>query len=211
MTINDALELLKSYGGPFELTLHLGASETLINKVECAYGFTLPDDFRTLYRFTDGFEIDEDIFNMIPLGEMISNREVDKPIWIAEYMIYSEMWGLEINPEIPNQYLITIADSDKEKIALTSSLAEFIGRILKGGVFEKGGLYHWKDEIKEKTFGHTDPKYMKPPFGVFSECLKLDEINSKIIKDFLSKKQIRSGFFGKISKRFKKILKKKFE
>ncbi|MCO5946371.1 SMI1/KNR4 family protein [Mucilaginibacter flavidus] len=137
MTINNAFELLESYSGSFKLTLHPGANETLINKVECTYGITLPDDFKTLYRFTDGFEIDEDIFNMIPLGEMISNKMKDKSIWVAEYMIYSEMWGLEINPEIPNQYSISIADSDSEKITLTNSLAEFIGRILKGGCLRR--------------------------------------------------------------------------
>jgi hypothetical protein len=177
MTINDALESLKFYDGSFELTLHPGANEALINKVEYNYGVTLPDDFKTLYRFTDGFEIDEDIFNMIPLEEMISNKEADKPIWIAEYMIYSDMWSLETNPDDPNDYSISIIDWDRGEIVLTNSLAEFIGRFLKGGVFEKGGLHHWKDEIKTRTYGNTNPNEIKPLLAVFYESLKLDLVS----------------------------------
>ena len=142
MTINEALELLKFYNGPFELKLHPGANEALIKKVEDTYGVTLSEDFKTLYRFSDGFEIDEDILNMIPLTEMISNKAANEPIWIAEYMIYCDMWGLEINPDNPNDYSISTTDGT----VLTSSLAEFIERFLKGGVFEIGGLYRWVDE-----------------------------------------------------------------
>jgi hypothetical protein len=181
MTINDALELLKFYDGPFELTLHSGASEVLINKVEDNYGIKLPDDFKTLYRFTDGFEIDEDIFNIIPLEEMIGNKEVDEPIWIAEYMIYSDMWSLEINPEDPNDYSISTNDWDRGKIVLTNSLAEFIERALKGAVFEKGGLHHWMDEIKARTYGNTKPNDMKQLLASFCECLKLDLISPEYV------------------------------
>jgi len=179
MTINDALELLKFYDGPFKLTLHSGANEALMNEVEYTYGITLPDDFKTLYRFTDGFEMDEDIFNMIPLKEIIGNRETNKPIRIAEYMIYSDMWDLEINPDDPNDYSISADDWDNGKIILTNSLAEFIARFLKGGVFEKGGLYHWKDEIKAKTYGNTNPDEIKPLLSAFRECLNLDLISTE--------------------------------
>lgn len=56
MTINEAIDLLKAYNGPLGLTLHKGASEDLIKKVEDIYCITLPDDFKTFYRFSDGFE-----------------------------------------------------------------------------------------------------------------------------------------------------------
>jgi hypothetical protein len=116
---------------------------------------------------------------MIPLEEIIGNKEADKPIWIAEYMIYSDMWSLEINPDDPNDYSISVIDWDRRKIILTNSLAEFIGRFLKGGVFEKGGLYHWKDEIKAKIYGNTDLNEIKSLLGAFRECLKLDLISKQ--------------------------------
>jgi hypothetical protein len=182
MIINEAIELLKSYNGPFELTLHKGANETLLKEVEFAYGITLPDDFKTLYRFTDGFEIDEDILNIIPLWAIIETRKNDAPIWIAEYMIYCDRWDLELNPAEPNDYSISVIDGDSGKIILTNSLGEFIARSLKG-VFEIGGLYHWADEIKARTYGNTDPTAMKPLFWVFSQCLKLGLISKKEVID----------------------------
>ncbi len=172
MDILQAIELLKAYNGPFKLTLHAGANEELIKKFENTYGIVLPADFKTLYCFTNGLEIDEDIFNMIPLTEIIDNKKEGEPIWFAEYMIYSDMWALEINPENPNDYTITCVDYSFGKIDLTKSLGDFINRFFKGGVFEIGGLYAWKDEIKAKLFGNTDPDKMKPALWVFRECLK---------------------------------------
>jgi len=101
MNINNTIALLKSYSGPFELTLHAGADEALIKKVEHTYGITLPEDFKIFYRFSNGFEIDEDMLNMIPLEEMVSNKDSDKRISVAEYMIYCDVWELEVNPANP--------------------------------------------------------------------------------------------------------------
>ena len=182
MTINEAIALLKSYNGPFKLTLHAGADEALIKGVETAYNFELPQDFKDFYRFTNGFEMDEDIFNMIPLGEMIGNSKDDKHLSIAEYMIYSDMWHLEINAYDPNHYELYVIDYDSEKIILTHSLTDFIARFLKGGVFEIGGLYAWKDEIKAKTHGRTDPAQLKQLFGAWRECLLLGLIKVEEVK-----------------------------
>jgi len=180
MTINEAIDLLKAYNGPLGLTLHSGASEKLISEVEKAYGITLPDDFKALYRFTDGFETLEDIFNMIPLSEIIDNSKKEHELWIAEYMIYSDMWELEIDVEDPNDYVILSGDSEGERnVILTKSLAEFIARFLKGGVFEIGGLYAWRAEIKAKLHGNTTPGQIKQLLGVYREGLKVGLITRK--------------------------------
>jgi hypothetical protein len=145
----------------------------LIHKVERTYGITFPIEFKNFYCFTDGFETVEDIFNMIPLAEIIDikNMNNEGALYIAEYMIYSDMWQLEINPDDCNDYKIVIK-SDGNKLVLTHSLAEFIDRFLKGGVFEIGGLYAWADEIKAKLYGNTDPIKIKPLLWVYRECLK---------------------------------------
>jgi len=172
MSITQAIELLKTYSGPLGLTLHKGASEELIRQVERTYHITLPADFKTLYRFTDGFETEEDMFNMIPLSEMVDNKKKHEPLWIAEYLVYCDIWELEISPENPDDYSIFVGDYDRGRIVLTNSLAEFIGRFLKGGVFEIGGLYAWACEIKARLYGNTDPDKIKPLLWVYRECLK---------------------------------------
>jgi len=182
MTIHEAINLLKLYNGPLGLTLHAGASEELIKKVESTYNITLPDDFKTFYRFTDGFETVEDIFNMTPLADIAERyKSYDKHFEIAEYMIYCDMWELEVNPGDPNDYAIFNVDGEKGKIILTKSLAEFIARFLEGGVFETGGLYAWRDEIKAKLYGNTDPEKIKPLLAVFREGLKLGLISKQEI------------------------------
>ena len=174
MSITEAIELLKTYNGPLGLTLHKGASEELISQAENTYGVTFPTDFKTLYRFTDGFETVEDIFNMIPLQEIIDTKNWNegRPFYIAEYMIYCDMWSLEIDPSNVDLYSIATLDFHVGKVVLTNSLGEFIARFLNGGVFEIGGLYFWRDEIKAKLYGNSNPHQMKPLFWVYRECLK---------------------------------------
>jgi len=65
---------------------------------------------------------------------------------------------------------------------LTNSLAEFITRFLKGGVFQIGGLYAWKDEIKAEIHGRTDPAQVKHLFGAWRECLTLGLIKVEEVK-----------------------------
>ena len=186
MPITESIELLKAYNGPLGLTLHKGATERLINKVESTYGITLPADFKTFYRFTDGFETVEDIFNMIPLTEIIDNRtqHINEPLYIAEYMIYSDMWQLEISPENPDPYSISIINLHVGRVVLTNSLAEFIARFLKGGVFEIGGLYAWADEIKARLYGNTDPIKIKPLLWVYRECLRRGLMTKQHVVDW---------------------------
>lgn len=154
MTISEAIHHLKNYSGPLELTLHEGAPEWLIEKVESAYGIILPDDFKTFYRFSDGFETLEDIFNMIPLAEIIDNQKNSKAFSIAEYMIYSDTWDLEIDPVDRNKYEIVNTGFDNKKVLLTNSLAEFIQGVLKDGVHGEGGLYYM---LERGSYRYTYP------------------------------------------------------
>ncbi|WP_345954005.1 SMI1/KNR4 family protein [Mucilaginibacter sp. PAMB04168] len=180
MSIQEAINQLQAYQGPDKLTLHSGAGENLFMAVEIAYGVTLPDDFKALYRFSDGFEMDEDIFNMIPLAEISSNREGDKdsPFYIAEYMIYSDMWRLEITPDNHNDYKIMV-EFNGNQLVLTNSLADFIDRVLKGGVFDAGGLYEWQVEIEALPIYSTKLKTAEPLLTVFYYGLRYNLIPTK--------------------------------
>jgi hypothetical protein len=185
MSITESIELLKAYNGPLGLTLHKGASDELIGQVESTYGIILPDDFKTFYRFTDGFETVEDIFNMIPLTEIIENRtrQINKPFYIAEYMIYSDMWQLEISPEDCNDYKIVV-HANYNKFVLTSSLAEFIDRFLRGGVFGPDGLHHWAQEVEQQPIYTTKLKTAELLLTVFYYSINYGLIPTKEVVDW---------------------------
>ena len=70
--------------------------------------------------------------------------------YIAEYLLFCDMWGIEINPYDKNDFLIFNQPEEYRTITLTNSFAEFLGRFLQRGVFGKGGLYDWHEEVKEK-------------------------------------------------------------
>ncbi|WP_316789612.1 SMI1/KNR4 family protein [Pedobacter frigoris] len=148
MWIQSVIEELKELAKTGALKLHSGASEAELKELEVIYNKVLPEDFRTFYKFCNGFETDEDIFNMVMIEEIIENKKrFNNSLYIAEYMIYSDSWELDISPQNPNDYQITNLTRSGTTITLTRSLAEFIHRFLKGGVFEKGGLYDWHEEI----------------------------------------------------------------
>jgi hypothetical protein len=185
MTIQSAIEQLQNYKGPTGLSLHPGADDTMLQAVENTYNITLPDDFKEFYRFADGFETDEDIFNMIPLKYIIENkhRKGGAAFYIAEYMIYSDMWQLEINPNNCNDYKIIIW-ANYNKLVLTNSLGEFISRFLKGGVFGTGGLYEWQDEVELQPIYTTKLKTAEFLLTAFYHGIKYGLVSTTEVKDW---------------------------
>ncbi len=125
------------------------ASATEILAFEKEIGFLLPGDFKEFYLCCNGFGCVDDIFNMIPLGR-IKNHPSDYGInwfYFAEYMIYSDMWGLRINSK--EEY--EIFNGSYPDLILTSSLKEFLEKFLQGNVFEPGGIYNWQEEIRNSA------------------------------------------------------------
>ncbi|SDE56383.1 hypothetical protein SAMN05216464_107185 [Mucilaginibacter pineti] len=184
MLITDTIHTLQNlpHNG---LTLHMGAKAGLISECEATYGITLPDDFKAFYSFSDGLEVDEDIFNIIPLTEIIENKDRRKkaPLYIAEYMIYIDMWQLEINPDDCNDYKIII-EANGNKLVLTNSLSEFIDRVLKGNVFEPGGLYDWQLEVEKQPIYSTKPSTAKYILTVFYYALRYGLISRKEVVEW---------------------------
>jgi hypothetical protein len=120
------------------------ATATQIDWFERTVGFRLPEDFKEFYSVCNGFDCDKDIFTFISLASCLEHREDSGDNWFyfAEYMIYSDMWGLRL---VNGEYEIFNASYPDK--SLTSSLAEFLTRYLEGDVFDPGGLYPWQDEL----------------------------------------------------------------
>jgi hypothetical protein len=111
----------------------------------------LPEDFKLLYRFSNGFETDFDLFRLIPLDEIIGNR-FDKRYLLnetsfhfTEYMIYSDMWSVDINKNNKNNY--KIYNRTDNIVYLTNSLAEFLCVFINKGIYD--GLYEWRERIQQ--------------------------------------------------------------
>jgi cell wall assembly regulator SMI1 len=149
-SITDVINYLKTNLDDTDITLNKGASKNQIEAVENAYNIKLPDDIRQFYEFTDGFISDEDMFSIIPLNDVIWNKEQRnyKELYIAEFMIYCDAWELIVNPDSNNDYKITTIDNTNDNIVLTNSFVEFLRRFLIGGLYEKDGLYDWRVQLK---------------------------------------------------------------
>lgn len=187
MLISEAIERLKTciHNHPYGLTLYPGASDELIAGCERAYGITFPEDFKIFYRFTDGLETHQFIFRLIPLQEMIDNRIVEKykELDIAEYLIYSDMWELEINPDDCNDYKISIW-SDGNQLVLTNSLAEFVDRLLTGDLSDEDGLFQWQQEVESQSIYTTKLKTTESLLTLFYDGLKYGIISRKEVIDW---------------------------
>jgi len=121
------------------------ATITDIANFESQIGFELPNDFREFYLTCNGFGCNEDIFNIIPLQDIIQHQQDYGENWFyfAEYMIYSDMWG--IRRATTGQF--EIFNGSYPDKTITTSLVEFLQRFLTGNVFDTGGLYEWHNEI----------------------------------------------------------------
>lgn len=146
MTIPALIAAIISKHKDYGIAVHNAAPVKDIEALEKAIGFRLPNDFKEFYSICDGLECTEDIFRMIPISEIIDDRanKMLHQFHFAEYMIYSDMWTLRSKGSGSYE----IFNEGEEEIIMTQHLTEFLERFLNGGVFEKGGLYDWQEEIK---------------------------------------------------------------
>ena len=147
MSISDIIAKLSTNLSSYDITLYPPASEQDLISFENQIKCPLPDDFKAMYLFCNGFESAEDLFRIIPLdeiGERLSEYEPNR-FAFAEYLIYCDVWEIEINPSNPAEYWIS--NQGKDFRLLTKSLGEFLDRFLAKGVFGDGGLYSWHDEV----------------------------------------------------------------
>jgi hypothetical protein len=153
-TITAIIERIKADKHELGITLYEPATLIEISDFEKTMGAKLPEDFVKLYCFSNGFESEEDMFRIIPLVEIIDN--INQPdtytvelgdFHFAEYLIYSDMWTINVNTNDINNY--NIYNKAENVIKLTNSLPEFLEIFLNGGVFN--GLYKWRENTKGLT------------------------------------------------------------
>lgn len=144
MDIYEVLSTLKASLSQTDITPYPSASEPLIQQFEQEMNLVLPADFKTFYSFCNGFESEKDMFRMIPLEEILEYQHELQPqqFYLAEVLIYSDTWEVELTNQ-PSGYRIHNTGA-----TLTDSLAVFLNRFLHGGVYQKHGLYNWREEAR---------------------------------------------------------------
>ncbi|MEO6520136.1 MAG: SMI1/KNR4 family protein [Mucilaginibacter sp.] len=154
MDIPNIINYLKTHLDQTDITLNPGASQELIARFEEARNSKLPDDIRLFYEFSNGFNSKEDDFNIVPL-EDLADITYHEELFIAQFLIYCDAWELEIDLNNPDSYGIFVIQNDSSKIVLTNSFAEFLQRFLNGGLYGKGGLYDWAEELQRQKQDHS--------------------------------------------------------
>lgn len=151
-TIQEIISRLKSEKEQLGITVYPAASHAEILDFKSKLNIKLPDDLRAFYQFCNGFESEEYLFRIIPLDEIVSGIQEYKPhqFYIAEYLVYCDVWTVRINPLNNNEYGICNYDEFIERICLTDSLSEFLTCFLHGGIFNADGLYDWHEKMKLK-------------------------------------------------------------
>ncbi len=75
LTIQAIIDRIAADKEKLGITPYAPASEEEILDFERALGQELPDDFKTFYRYCDGFYSDEDMFRIVPLAEILEVRD----------------------------------------------------------------------------------------------------------------------------------------
>ncbi|MGI4874453.1 MAG: SMI1/KNR4 family protein [Janthinobacterium lividum] len=151
------------------ITLYPPATAAELADFEQKIGVRLPSDLRMFYSFCNGFESAEDLFRIIPLGEIIENEfgraysfkaTEGWDFYLAEYVIYSDCWAIWINKVHPDQYAIGSYNSEEyntlcygiatpaNNIVMTNSLAVFLDKFLRDGVH--AGIIRWREELAKQ-------------------------------------------------------------
>ena len=149
-TLLDVLNYIKDNSFKIGIQLNKPATNVEIETFENRK-VKLSDDFKVLYKFSNGFETDHDLFRLIPLDEVIENG-LDKSYLISnnsfhftEYMIYSDMWSVDISDINVNEY--KIYNKTDNVVYLTNSLAEFLCVFINKGIYD--GLYEWRERKQQ--------------------------------------------------------------
>ncbi|PWK27938.1 SMI1/KNR4 family protein SUKH-1 [Arcicella aurantiaca] len=151
-TIEEIIEFMFQNQSELNIILYNKASDEEVELFEQSK-IHLPDDIKQFYKFCNGFYSNEDMFRIIPLNEIIDNGDDEylknkTSFHIGEYMIYCDLWTIDINPNNKNDYII-YQNTGERIIILTKSFVEFLECYINRGVYE--GLYNWAEIKKPKS------------------------------------------------------------
>ena len=148
MEISKYLDIITSAKNTINVSKKSRLDINYLREIEKKLGVELPDDLVDFYLISNGLEGDEFLFHILPFEELIKkNDDTGEYLEFAEYMIYAETCGLELNKLNKNTYkifasILSSESSDKFKRKyVANSIVEFINLYLERGTY---GI--WGDE-----------------------------------------------------------------
>lgn len=99
--MKQLLEQIKVKNSPAGFQILASVSHRKILELESKIGCKLPEDFILFYSLCNGFECLEDLFNFLSIDTILANIDYgDHWFLFAEYMVYSDFWGLRRDDKI---------------------------------------------------------------------------------------------------------------
>jgi hypothetical protein len=141
MDIHSYLETLATIDTKFNFEKKEGLGLRKIIEIENRLKIKLPNDLINFYSYSNGLDGNDWIFNIIPLYEVEKLKDAEgEYLTFAEYMIYSETCGLQIDPLERNRYRFFTHKNDKDKNIfkrkyLCNSFSDFIKLYCDQGTF----------------------------------------------------------------------------
>jgi hypothetical protein len=156
-TIQDIIAHIQDDQEALGITLYPAATDAEIEAFEQEMMVKLPEDVKTFYKFTNGFESEADMFRIIPLHDIVPfSTELDieslgpHDFHIADYMEFAGNWTISIADQGKSYSIYILGEGI---IVLTNSFTDFLQRFLQGGVF--AGLHDWGYAM-EQSSGQSD-------------------------------------------------------
>ncbi len=142
--IERTIQRLKNEGLKFGIVLNPPATEGELVDFKNTLQVDLPADLIEFYKKCNGFESDDYLFRVIPLKEIIENKNEFEPdtFSFAEYMIYADTWNIKLNANYSNSYTIVNRNhNSNEPVKTWNSLHSFLNEYLdRKGLFGEQGI-----------------------------------------------------------------------
>ncbi len=146
------LQELKNRNPDLGISLRPPAPPEKIKELELILDHDLPEDIKSFYEITNGFETDDLLFQILSIEEIIQYKHELKTneIFFAEYLIYSDVWTIKFNTG--DAYQIINSGYDTREIVISTSITDFIIEYADGGgLFGENGLYARYETLKNQT------------------------------------------------------------
>ncbi len=194
MKIEDVIEKFRNNGTEQKYRFGSSASDNLVKEAEEIFGGKLTEDINYFYKNINGIESNDDYcFRIVPLNEVIDfylDNE-NHGFVFAEYLIYCDLWELEISGT-ENKIISYVPDKENKEILYrvtwSENFTEFLNLYFERGLeglIDRASELSLNPDYSEKTYQETEIK--NKPKSIDSKNKKAKKIINKFLDLILGK------------------------